>query len=187
MRPGSAAGPAPPVPARTENLPPQHPAAAATRARCPFVTAPGSPLRPGRGAPPATTPRRVGAPPPPPPPAAAASRGRRRSGRCPCGAPRGRRGPPNCAAHGGSPGRRSGHQGDGSPECITIAGPGVGRPEVGSGGSAGARAALVSPPRAPYTVWGLSLVGPRATGRLPGLPPDSGLLTRIAAVPASSR
>jgi hypothetical protein len=54
------------------------------------------------------------------------------------------------------------------------------------GGSAGAGAVLVRPARTQYTVWGLSLVGSRATGRHPGLPPDSGMLTRIAAVQASS-
>jgi hypothetical protein len=66
----------------------------------------------------------------------------------------GPRGSPYCAARCGSLGRRSGHQGDGSPDCIAIAGPGATRPDVGGGGRAEAGAALVRPPRTPYTVWG---------------------------------
>jgi hypothetical protein len=77
----------------------------------------------------------------------------------------GPRGPPYYAAPCGSPGRRSGHQEDGSPDCIAIEGKGSGSPDVGGGGSVGAGAALVSSPRAQYTVWARDPPGPelRAT------------------------
>jgi hypothetical protein len=77
-----------PVPARTENPSPPHPAAAAVLARCPSA----GPL-PAAVAARASCPARdyfqfarVGGPPPPPPLAAAASLCRCRLGRCPCGA-----------------------------------------------------------------------------------------------------
>jgi hypothetical protein len=114
--------------------------------REPTVIAPGPPLRPGRSAPPATTYHRAGT----------RRRHRPRSPlRAGAGAIRavaraGPRGPTDCAARCGLPGCRSGREGDGSPDLIAIAGPGAIRPDVGGGGSAGA--ALVRPPRAPYTV-----------------------------------
>jgi hypothetical protein len=86
------------------------------RARCPTVTVLGSPQRLGSGAPPATTHLRAGDPPPSPHPAAAASRGRCHSGRCPCGASWAA----DCAARCGLPGRHSGLQEAGSPDCIAI-------------------------------------------------------------------
>jgi hypothetical protein len=155
------------------------------RAVPPAAHHPGPPLRPGRGAPPATTYRRVRNPPPPLPPAAAASRGRRRSGRCPC--PVDRLTVPHVANC------RVAARGDGSPDCIAITGPRAARPDVGGGGSAGAGAALAKGVvhyagsrswRDPNTVWGQPLDGPRATVRHPGLAPDSAQRTRITAGPA---
>jgi hypothetical protein len=155
--------------------------------------------RPGRGAPPSPLPgRRCGPGVVPRPRLLLAEWGTRRRHRprsplrAGAGAVRevvrvGPRVPPNCVARCGLPGRLSSRQGGGSPDCIAIAGLGAGHPDVGGGGSAGAGAALVRPPRAPYTMWDQSLLGPRATGHHPGLLPDSGLLTQTAAVPASSR
>jgi hypothetical protein len=93
----------------------------------------------------------------------------------------GPRGPTDCAARCGLPVRRSGRQRDGSPDCTAIAGPGATRPDVGGGGSAGAGAALVRPPQ---FVWGREPARPRATGRHPGLLPDSVWLTWTTDGPA---
>ncbi len=122
----------------------------------------------------------VGDPPPPPPLAAAAGR----AGTARAVARAKPSGQANCSARCGSPGRRSGRQGDRSLDCIAIAGLGTGRPDVGGGGSAGAVAALARPPRAPWTVWARL---PSSRERHPGLPLDPGLPTLIRAVPASSR
>jgi hypothetical protein len=88
------------------------------RARCPTVTVPGSTqrLRVGSGAPPATTQPPAGGG-----PAAVTALGRRcEPGSVPLGPLPVRGWAADCAARCGLPGRHSGLQGAGSPDCIAI-------------------------------------------------------------------